>query len=421
MITLNSLFHGAEFVRLQRMRSQKPQEVMLLQSLLHDNSLRSKIQRLICLRRLKHASLIGRYYWIRGRYQTASLDFNLHDMGLSNDQQFATYGALEDGKRHFHHMRNNLDISDVGVGLGLDLECFSSFLAASAQMDSKSRFILRNNKSGKAPRLKKSDLRKLTEILDDDCDPEQMRQMFHRHQEFEREAAREAEAMCEIAEIFHVATPGPMKLETVMLADETLYAVHDMSPTQDSRAMLDMQDIANQHAEPVVPQGRVLDDAQVVDDMCTKLIQDIYEIQELSQVQKRIHEICEMEELYQTGSNPPYQAVLDMQLVQDLQMMEELQALQELHLMHELQLSQQQATAEEQAVVDSLIGLQLAEIDPLFAEELSRTANYLAELKKNRRRKARAKNIASTMPKTLAAPIKRKSVKAVRITRTASA
>lgn len=365
MITINGFFHGAEFVRLQRMRLQKPQEVMLLQNFLHDNSLRSKMQRLICLRRLKHASLIGRYYWIRGRYQSAGLDFNLHDVGIAEDNQFATYSGLEDGKKHFHHMRNNLDISDVGVGLGLDLECFSSFLAASIQMDSKRRFILRNNKSGKCPRLKKSDLRKLTDILDGESDHEQLPEGILHGEEIESEDPCEEETIREVEEILKSSNIEENFAETVLNAVEEFYDMHDLSSIQDPGEILLMEEIVGQNADAAVEQT----------------------------------------------------FLFDMQLVQDLQMMEELQALQELRLMHELQISQQQETVEEQAVVDSLMEIQLAELDPLFAEELASTANYLAQLKRNRRRRARAQNIASTMPKSLTAPIKRKNMKAVRIVR----
>lgn len=367
MITINGFFHGAEFVRLQRMRLQKPQEVVLLQNFLHDNSLRTKMQRLICLRRLKHASLIGRYYWIRGRYQSAGLDFNLHDVGIAEDNQFATYSALEDGKKHFHHMRNNLDISDVGVGLGLDLECFSSFLAASVQMDSKRRFILRNNKSGKAPRLKKSDLRKLTDILDEEFDAEQMSQTILHQEEIESEVPCEAETIFgEMEEtLLKSSNIDEIVAEAVRNAVDELYDFRDIVPIHAPEALLVMEEFVGQNADAAMDQP----------------------------------------------------CIFDMQLVQDLQMMEELQALQELRLMHELQLGQQQATSEEQAVVDSLMELELAELDPLFAEELASTANYLDQLKRNRRRRARAQNIASTMPKSLTAPIKRKNMKAVRIAR----
>ncbi len=381
MICINNLLHGPEYMRLQRMKELKPQYVFSQK--LYDNSLRSQIQRLICLRRLKHASLIGQFYWIRGRYQSVGFDFQLHDVGQG--KQLATYDSEGDGAQYFHRMRNNLDISDVGTGLGLDLECFSSFLAASVKNDTKRQYVLRARKKSNGNRLKKSDLSKLTELdelnseiadMRSDLLQEIERQVMREEQATPTEANRELELygvmdqstdlyayLEQISGVYETVADIESTAEEPVLVDiANLYEIHDMSPTQEPEAILDM----SVSSEPV----------EAPDE--TEQISLTY-----------LH------------------SVLEMHLVKELQMVEELKTLQDLHLMNELQMMQQQ-TPEQLEAMEVFFERQIAELDPAFAEELARTKRESAQRLVVVKR--RAEEISPP-------PAKRRSRRAVRFSR----
>lgn len=135
--------------RLQKMREHWAEEIDLGPEQ-HDNFLRGKLQGAVCFRRIKHACLLGKYYWIRYRFE--DVDAKNYDMchHVPGETKFPVYqkeGSYLEIMRRDAALQQDTDFADIGIGLGLELECLSSFLAGSVKEETKGKFVLRRPNS----------------------------------------------------------------------------------------------------------------------------------------------------------------------------------------------------------------------------------------------------------------------------------
>lgn len=135
--------------RLQKMREHWAEEIDLGPEQ-HDNFLRGKLQGAVCFRRIKHACLLGKYYWIRYRFE--DVDAKNYDMchHVPGETKFPVYqkeGSYLEVMRRDAALQQDTDFADIGIGLGLELECLSSFLAGSVKEETKGKFVLRRPNS----------------------------------------------------------------------------------------------------------------------------------------------------------------------------------------------------------------------------------------------------------------------------------
>lgn len=137
--------------RLQKMREHWADCELDLGPGKHDNFLRGKLQGAVCFRRIKHACLLGRYYWIRYRFE--DIDRKNYDMchdAPVDSSKFPIYqkeGSYLEVMRRDAALQHDTDFADIGIGLGLELECLSSFLAGSVKEETNSKFVLRSPNS----------------------------------------------------------------------------------------------------------------------------------------------------------------------------------------------------------------------------------------------------------------------------------
>lgn len=101
----------------------------------HDNSMRSAIQGVVCLRRIKHAGLIGKFYWRKDRLkdesqcQVTNADWS---SGMLNYDAKKEQPYLQ-LMRQEPDLYGGLDFAQLGMAMGMEIDCFSSFLAGSVK------------------------------------------------------------------------------------------------------------------------------------------------------------------------------------------------------------------------------------------------------------------------------------------------
>ncbi|MBS1955787.1 MAG: hypothetical protein JST89_16505 [Cyanobacteria bacterium SZAS-4] len=122
--------------RLRQMREALAENLEKFEKMprLHDNSLRGAIQGMACLRRIKHAGLVGKFYWRKDRLQAENTGATNADWssGMLNydAQKEQPYLQL---MRQDPDLCGGLDFAQIGMAMGMELNCFSTFLAGSVK------------------------------------------------------------------------------------------------------------------------------------------------------------------------------------------------------------------------------------------------------------------------------------------------
>lgn len=153
--------------RLKKMREQNDENNVVVR-IRHDNFLAGHIQSSVCFRRIKYACLLGRYYWIRNRYET--LDEHRFDLShTAHESKFTHYDAtdvsyLELMRIEAQHATKT-DFAVIGVGLGLEMECLESFLVNSVKGETSSKYVIgKSRKVGTKKQAKAA-------VIDIECIP----------------------------------------------------------------------------------------------------------------------------------------------------------------------------------------------------------------------------------------------------------
>ncbi|MBS1957644.1 MAG: hypothetical protein JST89_25880 [Cyanobacteria bacterium SZAS-4] len=145
-IEINTTYDTSSKVRLQQMRMQKgtSQEMARVH---HDNCLRGQIQASFCLNRIKQANRMGHFYWHNDRENTC--EFQVTDRYSRHTSSDTAYLEL---LKQDPVVGGAFELTPYGMGAELD--CLTTFMAASVKDRMVGKFVLFNSNNalpGPAP------------------------------------------------------------------------------------------------------------------------------------------------------------------------------------------------------------------------------------------------------------------------------
>lgn len=143
-IEITTSFDACPKSRLKQMRMQKESDQSLIR-IHHDNCLRAQMQAAICMNRIKQANKIGLYYWHHGRDELVN---GYRTVESYERKQTAETVYLEMLKQD-PQLGGSFEMTPYGMGS--ELSCLSTFVAASIKDRMVGRYVLYQSQS-QAPR-----------------------------------------------------------------------------------------------------------------------------------------------------------------------------------------------------------------------------------------------------------------------------